>query len=62
MNTLVNNLKVSNHDFSNIKQTYLAKTSGWFVSQKYQMVLQEVTLSMQMAVQVGVCWPFYMTG
>ena len=41
LDTLANNLKVSNHDFSIIKQTYLAKTNGTFDREKYEMVLQK---------------------
>lgn len=41
LDTLANNLKVSNHDFTIIKQSYLAKTNGRFDQEKYQMVLQK---------------------
>ena len=41
LDTLATNLKVSNHDFSIIKQTYLDKTNGTIDKTKYQMVLQK---------------------
>lgn len=41
LDTLVNNLRMSNHNFEIIKQSFLAKTKGKFDEEKYSMVLQK---------------------